>query len=70
MEGQVDESVGVAEIHLHPVELCVQIHGHSMRQNFHFRVRWLDRAPLAIVIEDFFKKCGEGLGEDLADSDR
>lgn len=70
MERQVDKAIGVAHVHLHPVQLSVQVHRHALRQNLHLFVTWFDGAAITFVVQLFLKQVGETLLQDLADGKR
>jgi len=61
MERQVDKAVGVAHVHLHPVELCVHVYRHALRQNLHFLIAWLNRAAVTLIVEFLLKEVRETL---------
>jgi len=70
VERQVDEAVGVAQVHLHPVQLCGQVHCQTLRDYLHLRVHGLNSAAESVVVEHLVEEIGEGAEEHLADSDR
>ena len=70
MEGEVDEAVWVAQVHLHPVRLCVQIYSHSLGHYLHLGVADLDSAPASVIIDRLVEEGRETFGEHLSNSDR
>jgi len=66
VEGQVDEAIWVAQIHLHPVHLGRHLDCHPVRHNFHLGVAWLHRGAETIVVEDLIEEVGEGRDKDLS----
>lgn len=70
MEGEVDEAIWIAQVHLHPIELSVHIYCHTMCQHFQLGIDRLNDTVITIIIQYFFEQIWEALTQDAANSDR
>jgi len=70
VEREIDEAIRIAQVHLHPVELCAHIHGHTMSQNLKLLIDGLNAASISFIVQYFFEQGREALAEDLAYGNR
>lgn len=69
MERKIYEAIRVAQVHLHPVRLCVQIDSYALSEHLHARIYRLYSRAVARIIKTILKQVRKALRKHLADSD-
>ena len=65
MKGKIDKAVWVAQVHLHPVGLGIQVNCNSLSDNFHSLIDRLDSASVTGIVECLVEQIGETFREHL-----
>ena len=58
---QVNKAVRVAQVHLHPVRLCVQIDSYALSEDLHARIYRLNSCAVARIVKTILKQVGKTL---------
>ena len=69
MERKIDEAIRVAQVHLHPVRLCIQIDSYSLSEDLHAWIYRLYSCAIARIVKTIFKQVGKTLRQHLTDRD-
>ena len=69
MKSQIDEPIGVTQVHLHPIQLCRQVDCQTLGDDLHLRVNRFNCAAKTIGVEHLIEEVWERVDKNLSDCD-